>query len=294
MILKSTFRHFLFASVLFLFSVGSPLTAAPATPKTFDKATVEELIRDIDKPRNAAILRVIYFGRRGYAYPFPVEEGWDALNQAILREKPNTKRWFLLQRVKSNVAFQLRFVNPKDGLVSYKELFDQAKVNGSADSDYVIRSAIHDYVELVVSIMGKLDLYHTELLQETTLAAWEAYERPTTDKYALRVPRPNWILALEKSGEPKDMKNILEKQMKSVQAPSYDLLSLYSYIIGEEDDRRAAEILRRAENLLPKSNSGDVDITEAKKYYARLYELYKKIHDEKQANWAYNKLVSLK
>lgn len=128
--------------------------AAPVMPSSFDKATVQNLIDNIEMSGNAPILKVGYFNVRK-PQVLPMREGYDLIVQAVEKEPKGTKRWFLLQQVRAWGGVRLPVENEEDGkrrnasFQVYAGLFDKADLARKNNASGVLLRTVYEYVQAV-------------------------------------------------------------------------------------------------------------------------------------------------
>lgn len=264
-------------SLWFTFGLCSVATIASAQlprsrpPQNFDRATVDNLITNIDTPRSAAYLKSAYFMRRD-PKAYPVEQGWKLLQAATAQEKAGSKRWFIYANVKAFAAFRLPAVDTKEGFAAYSALFDQTQNAPKVAAEYYVAQAISEFIN---SIPGRLEqdgVNGDMMMPAATIKAWQAFSVARQWKPITRngLEPPDWIAALDITGVPEKFPALLENQLADKSLVSYELLSVAAHVFLQEKPQRAVELLKQAKPLLPLGTDGKPEPEEANRFYTEI------------------------
>lgn len=257
----------------------------PVLSKTFDRAMVEDLLANVDAPRNASILKVGYFLRRGGgADALPVLEGFALLNAAAEKEPVGTRRWFLLQSLRGFAAFRTPGVAPSQGYEAYNVIFEYAAEAEHGNAVYPLRQAIAEYVGIVAGKFNGMGLTFGERTEKTLVAAWNAnllaLAMPLPGKS--RAPEPPWREAIQEAEVEKTFLPLVEKMVADPAAPkNFTLLSAAASVEAKEHPEKALDLLKKAQPLVPRVQ-GKLDGNEADHLYGTwvdLLEAQKKLDD---------------
>ena len=190
----------------------------PTAPAVWDRATVARLLRDIEKPRSAALLRGLYFGAHR-AHALPAKEGRALLANAAKGAKPGSRRWFLLMSLRGFA--QLRSGETESaaaGFSAYRALFDLAAEAPKVGAQTIVRAAVADFVNTAPMGYDQYKLSDAKGDNATTIAAWKAYSQ--SQKWprnsAERASEPLWNGKWE-DGVPSDLVLYVARQSQSWQ-----------------------------------------------------------------------------
>jgi tetratricopeptide (TPR) repeat protein len=249
--------------------------ARPQMPASFNRETVQTLIRDIDKPHSASILKVGYFLRRGEP-ELPTSEGYALLKTASETEPAGTRKWFLLQNLRAFTSFRVAEVDVSEGFVAYNLMFARAADAARTNAVYPLRQAIMEFVASVPGKFKDLGLSKDERTRETLFKAWTAYavalSAPTTAVKG-RVNESDWKAAIETSGASEAFVPYVEKILADTSVPkTFGLLSAAASVLAPKNPDKALTLLQQAKPLLPKAN-GKPEINQAARLYDAVVEL---------------------
>ncbi len=195
----------------------------PPAPVNWDRTTVARLLRDIEKPRCAALLRGLYFGAHR-THALPTDAGWKLLVKAANASKPGSRRWFLLMSLRGFAGLRTENVPPEQGFAAYRALFDGADRAPKARTQTIVRAALADFVNTTPLGFGQYKLFATSGDNEATTAAWNAYSQSQNWplKGAERADKPLWALKWNKVGITNDLARHIARQSETIQNASLD------------------------------------------------------------------------
>lgn len=228
--------------------------ARPAMPAHFDRATVQQLVDEVEKQHNATVLRAGYFMRRGKV-EFPQREGLDLLRTAIDKETVSTKRWFTLQSTLGFASLRVPGASSRDGIAAYGIIFDRAGEAAKVSASYQLNQALSDFVFSVIGRLNDLHLSQDSRTREVLLKAWSAYV--TTDVGSKTERRePDWSRAIIKADAESLFLPHIEKQLADPTViRTYGFLKTAAALLESENPQRAVELLREAQPLLAKNDT---------------------------------------
>ena len=242
-------------------------------PASFDRATVAQLLADIDKPHNASLLKVGYFLRRARP-PLPTDEGFELLQTAAQAEPVGSKRWFLLQNLRAFAAFRVPGADTSQGFEAYQAIFEHAADAAPAGAGYSLRQSIGEFVASVPGRFNDFGLSKDPKTKELLLQAWTAYAVASgTPLGGAAIAEPNWGAALKKSQSLEAFVPAVERVLADAKVPkSYGLLVTAATVLAPQTPDKAVELLVGAKPLLPKI-AGQVDVNQGARLYLPLVEL---------------------
>lgn len=246
--------------------------ARPQMPASFDRATVAQLLADIDGPRNASILKVGYFLRRGQP-ALPTDEGFELLQAAAQTELVGTKRWFLLQNLRAFAAFRVPNIDTDQGFEAYQAIFDHAGDAAGAKADYQLRQSVLEFVDSVSGKLNDLGLRKAEQTKALLLQAWTAYATALSSPLnGAALAEPDWTRALEKSESLEAFVPAVEKVIADPAVPkSFGLLMAAASVLAPKDPARAIALWEQAKPLIPQ-REGRADLDQAARLYQALVD----------------------
>ena len=189
---------------------------APLAPAVWDRATVTRLLRDIEKPRNAALLRGLYFGAHR-AHALPVEAGRALLASAATQAKSASRRWFLLMSLRGFAELRAGEADSAAaGFAAYRALFDNAARAPAVGAQTIVRAAVADFVNTAPLGYDQYELNDAKGDNAATVAAWKAYSQSQSwpRNAAERASEPLWNLKWE-DGVPSDLVLYIARQSQS-------------------------------------------------------------------------------
>ena len=242
-------------------------------PARFDRATVAQMLADIDKPNNASILKVGYFLRRGQP-ELPVEAGFELLQTVAGAEPVGTNKWFRLQNLLAVVAFRVPGVDTDAGFEAYRAIFDHASEAALVKADYPLRQSILEFVDSVPGKFNDLGLSRDERTKELLLRAWTAYATALSAPASGGVvAEPDWKRALTKAGALEAFVPAVEKVLADPAVrPSFGLLLTAAAVLAPTQPGKALELWQRAKPLVPRGRDGKADVNEAARLYSPLVD----------------------
>ena len=247
--------------------------ALPQMPASFDRATVAQLLADIDQPRNASALKVGYFLRRGQP-PLPLDEGFELLQAAALAEPVGTNKWFRLQNLRAFAAFRVPSADTGQGFGAYQAIFEHAAQAAPAGAGYALRQSILEFVDSVPGKFNDFGLSKNETTKELLLKAWTAYAIALgAPLNGAQIAEPDWKRALVKSGSLEAFVPAVERVLADARVPkSFGLLVTAATVLAPQTPDRAVALLVQAKPLLPKV-ADTIDINQGARLYLPLVEL---------------------
>ena len=260
-----------------LFALAPPPTTIvvtrPEMPASFDRATVAQLLADIDQPRNASALKVGYFLRRGQP-PLPLDEGFELLQAAALAEPVGTNKWFRLQNLRAFAAFRVPGVNTSQGFEAYQAIFEHAAEAAPAGAGYSLRQSILEFVDSVPGKFNDFGLSKNETTKELLLKAWTAYATALGAPLGgAQIAEPNWSAALKKSESLEAFVPAVERVLDDDKVPkSFALLVTSATVLAPQKPDKAIALLVQAKPLLPKV-ADKLDINQGARLYQPLVDL---------------------
>ncbi|MBV9467741.1 MAG: hypothetical protein JOZ57_00685 [Abitibacteriaceae bacterium] len=226
-------------------------------PAAFDQATVQQLLDTVEQGRNATILKIGYFMRRGQP-PLPVEQGYELLRNAINKERVGSRRWFTLEEVRGWAAYRSKDIAPDEGFEAYAAIFDHAGEAKAAGAGYVLNQAIHEYVLSVLGHFQRLGLIGSEQTRDVLFKAWTAYATYLSQNKPVG-REPYWSEAIEKSGLQEEFLPKVESLLADKTVPkTYGLLTTAAVVLRPTQSERAVELWQQAKPLLPQAESREV------------------------------------
>ncbi len=213
----------------------------PAAPAVWNRATVVRLLRDIEKPRNAALLRGLYFGAHR-PHALPVEEGRKLLQSATTQAKPASRRWFLLMSLRGFAGLRSGEANSRVGFDAYRVLFDAADKAPAAHSQTIVRAAVADFVNMASLGYDQYKLSNAPGDNAATIAAWKAYSQSQKwpQSSAERAAEPLWNLRWQKESLPIDLVLYIARQSANWKDAPLDWRFAAAGALSQGNQQRAA------------------------------------------------------
>lgn len=238
----------------------------PPMPATFDRATVQNLIDNVEAEHSATILRMGYFLRSDAA--LPQKEGYVLLKSNAEKAVAGSKRWFLLKSLQGFAGLRVQGVPFEEGLAAYDAIFSRVPDAVKADATYTLRQAVRDYIFLLQGRLRLSGIASDSRAEKLLFKAWAIYlgnlaAPKGSDPLAIL-----WIGVIDRLSLGDRFAPLVEEALNSATIPkSYSLFKIAAAIYIPLDSERAIEILQRAKPLLPPG-----DAREAQWFYDTLVD----------------------
>lgn len=218
--------------------------SGPVAPAVWDRASVARLLRDIEKPRSAALLRGLYFGAH-QAHALSVDAGWKLLTEATNAAKPQSRRWFLLMSLRGFAGLRTENVPPEQGFAAYRALFDSADKAPKARAQTIVRAALADFVNTTPLGFGQYKLFATSGDNAATAAAWNAYSQSQnwSSNSAERADKALWALKWNKVGITNDLARDIARQSETMKNAPLDWRFAAASALSSGGQQAAAFVL---------------------------------------------------
>ena len=239
-------------------AVGTVAPRPIATPAAFDAAAVQTLLDRIERPREAMILKVVYFQRHS-PRSLPAVDGFALLENAIAGAPPGSRRWFLLQNVRGYAAFRAPDVPVGNGLDAYRLIFARAADAAGGGAGYVLGESVTEFVAAVGGRLSTLDRASGADVKALLPQAWDAFFRRVPEGERSRFDVP-WGLAAEATKANVELAQIVDRTIADAGVPkTYPLLKAAAEVYEPVSPSRAAALWRQAIAMAPAGDDYERD-----------------------------------
>lgn len=240
-----------------LICLVSLLNFAQASPPpkmpTFDEVKVRQMLNAVEEGHNFSLLRVGYFTGR-LKPPFPVIEGYAALESTLTTQQLGDLKWFLLKSLQGFAAFHAPGTPLADGFDAYHFVFDSAHLATTAQTQAALRSAVRDLTGSGLAALKRKGYPDDPRMGTLLLKAWHVWHSlPPLPPGKIR--SPDWGRAIEAAGAQGKFTSIIENKFKdTAQPPDFSMLKLAVVVLQYQDSAHALSLLQKAQAALEPGN----------------------------------------
>lgn len=273
-------RFFLLLAVVpFSFvAAGAPRNV----PKTFDHATVTELVRKVEVGTNANILKVAYFvGRR--PHPCSRNEGLKLIAKAIACENVGSRRWIILKTLYAFGNFREAAGSANDGFAAYQELFAQELKAYAPDTSRDLNVAMGDFLN-VLGLSSAEVWRNAKEISPIILQVAELY----VNHMDLSHVELSFDHASRRLAMPAGLEAIVNRALEGEKGGNYIVLTRCAIVLKRWKPHRALGLLLSAEPLLPTKDAAKVQ-----RFYGHMVDLLLRMKRTSEAITAQEKVVRL-